>query len=111
MAYPKRVRFEAVRELGFAAIPAAYTAVGTATLSPVRLVRISNTTNQDVYISIDGVTNHLRIVTGSFILLDFNANKTRDDGFFMDSGTVFYVKRTGVAPTSGNVIIEVVYAR
>lgn len=109
MAYPKRVRFEAVREVAFGAIGAAYSAIGSSIAHPARLIRISNTTNQDLYISTDGVNNHLRVASGSFILFDFTTNKVRDDGLFVQQGTVFYVKRVGVAPTSGNVFLEVIY--
>lgn len=109
MAYPRRIRFEAVREAAFGAIGAAYNAIGGATAQPARLVRISNTGDQDVYISFNGVIDHLRITTGSFFLIDVTANKVRDDGFFLDEGTVFYVRRVGAALTSGGVYIEVVY--
>ena len=108
MGYPIRVRFDAIREVAFGSIGAVYTAVGSALTLPARIVRFTNTTDVDVYLSIDGVTNHIRLVTGSFLLLDLTANKVRDDGFFFQEGTVFYVKRAAGAPASGLVAIEVI---
>ena len=110
MAYPRRLRFEAVREVAFGGIGVNYVAVGAAVTQPVRLFRLVNTTDQDVYFSVNGVTNHIRISSQSFLLLDITTNKVRDDGFFLDEGTVFYIKHCGVAPTSGTAWLEIIYA-
>lgn len=83
MAYGKRVFFEAVRELGFASIGASFTIVGTATTHEGRIVSFNNSTDKDLYISIDGATNHIRIAANSFQLFDFMANvDTHDDDAF-----------------------------
>ena len=110
MAYGTRVRFEELRELAFGGIGAAYAAIGGATGDHTRLVTFNNTTDTDLYISTNGVTNHLRIASGSGKVLDLTTNKVRDDGLFVDQGTVFYVKRTAGAPTTGLIWIEVMYA-
>lgn len=109
MAYPKRLLFEAIREVAFGAITANYAAVGAAIASPARLVRLTNDTDQDLYFSIDGTTNHMRLPPYSFLLLDLTANKVRDEGAFIAQGTIFYIKHTGAAPGSGNAWIEVIY--
>lgn len=110
MAYGTRVQFEAVREVAFGSITASYTALGTATLDHTRLFNIVNTTDVDIYISLNGTTNHLRIAANSFLLLDLTANKVQDDGLFVDVGTIFYIKRAAGAPSQGNVWIDVMYA-
>jgi hypothetical protein len=110
MAYGTKVAFEAVREVAAASITASYTAVGTATIDHSRLVSISNGTDADCYISLDGVTNHLRLASNSFKLLDLTSNKVSDDGLFIAQGTIFYVKRVSGAPTTGTLWIEVMYA-
>lgn len=110
MAFGTRVRFEAVREAAFGAIAAGYTALGLATTDHTRLVSFFNATDADVYISLDGVNNHLRIATGSGQVLDLTANKVRDDGLFIDEGTIFYQKRVAAAPTTGSVWVQVMYA-
>ncbi len=110
MAYGTRVRFEELRESAFGAIGAAYSAVGGATSDHTRLSAIFNSTDTDVYISLNGVTNHLRIASGSGQIFDLTSNKVRDDGLFIDQGTTFYVKRAAGAPSTGLVWIEVLYA-
>jgi len=110
MAYGIRVDFEAVRELAFGGIGANYAAVGTATLDYTRLLGVYNSTNEDVYISLDGVTNHMRIAAGTGQIYDLTANKVRDDGLFIKKGTVFYAKRVAGAPASGAVWIQVMAA-
>lgn len=109
MGYPKRLRFETIREVAFGAITANLTAVGAAIASPARIVRIVNGTNQDVYFSIDGANNHIRLPSVSFILFDLTANKVRDEGAFIAEGTIFYIRHAGVAPASGNAWVEVCY--
>ena len=112
MAYGTRVGFEAVREVAFGSVTASYTAVGSATLAHSRIVHIVSTLSTDVYISLDGVTNHLRIAGGGFVLFDFSTNKVSDDGLFLKEGTIFYVKQTSAgAPASGNLWIEVAYGQ
>lgn len=112
MAYGTRVAFEAVREVAFGGIGAAYAAIGTGTLDHTRLFTVHNTTDKDIYLSFDGVTNDLRIASGSARVFDLTTNKVQDDGLFIRKGTIFYQKRTAMgAPTVGSVWIEVMYAQ
>jgi len=110
MAYGRKVEFEAVREAAFGAIGAAYAALGTALTDHARIVSFYNTSDAEVYISFDGVNDHIRLASGSFQLFDLTANKVRDDGYFLANGTVIYQKRVGAAPTSGAVWAEVIVA-
>lgn len=111
MAYGTRVWFEPLRELAFGSIGAAYTAIGTGTVDYTRLFTISNSTDVDVYISLDGSTDNIRLSAGSAKVFDLTANKVQDDGFFIKKTTVFYVKRTAMgAPTTGSVWVEVMAA-
>mgnify|MGYP001593995418 CR=1 FL=1 len=109
MAYGTKAQFEAVRELAFGGISGTYAAVGTPVSSRARIIRFVNSTNADIYISLDGVTNHLRLSSSGFFLIDFSSNKIQDDGLFIAEGTQFYAKQV-TAPTSGTVWIEVVGA-
>ena len=110
MAYGRVARFEPIRELAFGGIVAGYSAVGTLTTDYTRIFSVTNTTDTDVYISLDGVTDHMRIISGSAKIIDISANKVRDDGLFLPKGTVFYVKRAAGAPSAGLVAVEVLYA-
>jgi hypothetical protein len=110
MAYGTRVRFEELRQLAFGAIGAAYVACGGATGDHTRLFTIHNMTDVDLYVSLDGSTTQLRVVSGEARVLDLTANKVRDDGLFVPQGTTFWVKAVAGAPSSGAFWIEVMYA-
>lgn len=110
MAYGRRVNFEAVREVAFGGIGAAYAALGTALTDHARIISISNSTDAEVYISFDGVNDHIRMAANSFQLFDLTANKVRDDGYFIANGTIIYQRRVAGAPTSGAVWVEIVIA-
>ena len=110
MAYGRTARFEGVREIAFGAIGAGYGAIGAITTDYTRLFTITNETNQPIYISFDGVTDHLRFVSGASRMYNVSANKVRDDGLFLPKRTVFYISHGGVAPGSGLVAVEVMYA-
>lgn len=109
MAYGKIVQFEPIREVAFGGIGAAYAAVGGATTDYGRMVSIFSTLDAEVYISLDGVDDHIRIPVTLGRVWDFNANRI-DDSFFIEKDTTFYVKRVSGAPTEGNLWIEVTYA-
>jgi hypothetical protein len=103
MEYAKELTYDAIRTLGFAGIGVAYAAVGVAFTRPVRLMKIVNTTNQSLDVSLDGVTDHDIVPANSFTLYDLTTNKVRDEGAFFRVGRRVFVKSTsGVAPTSGS---------
>ena len=110
MAYGTRVSFDEIRELDFGDISGTYASVGTPFADHVRLIDFNNGTNEDLYISFDGVTNHLRIRANSFKLFDLSANKIRDDGLFIALGTQIYVKEVSASVTSGTFWVEVMSA-
>lgn len=110
MAFGTRVSFEAVRELAFGAISGTYAALGVPLTNNARLVSFQNSTDVAVYISFDGSTDHLRMATNSFKLLDLSSNKVRDDGLFIASGTQIWVKQVSSGPSSGTVWAEVLIA-
>lgn len=111
MAYGTRAAFEAVREVAFGSVGAAYAAVGSAITDHARMVRFVNQTDAQVYISTDASTDMIRMAANSFFILDFSSNKVSNEGLFLPVGTTFYVKRQSGAPTSGSLWIEVVYAQ
>lgn len=110
MAYGTRAEFDAVREVAFGSISGSYAVIGGTLTDHARIVRIVNSTNAEMYISVDGTTDNFRMAANSFVLFDFSTNKIRDDGLFVAVGTQFYVKQVSAAPTSGAVWVEVVSA-
>jgi hypothetical protein len=110
MAFGTRAELDPVREIAFGSISGAYATVGGPLTSHARIIRFSNSTDTDMYISDDGINNKIRLSSNGFILLDFSSNKIRDDGLFKAIDTQFYVKQAAGAPTKGAVWIEVVFA-
>lgn len=108
MAYGTRVAYEPIRELAFGDIGATYVAL-TPTIDHTRILRLVSTLNADVYVSIDGINNVIRLAGGSFVLYDYSTNKIRDDGLFLAEGTIIYVKLVSAAATSGSFWCEIVY--
>lgn len=109
MGYGIRVGFDPVREIAFGDVSGTYTAVGTPFQQNVRLMSFNNSLDEDVYVSFDGVNNHLRVAMNSFQLFDLSANKIRDDGLFMSVGTQIYVKEVSSSVTGGSFWVEVMY--
>ena len=60
MAFGTRVYFDAIRELAFGSVTGTYAALGVPTSDNVRLISFQNQTNEQVYISFDGVVDNLR---------------------------------------------------
>jgi len=92
----------------FGGISGNYAAVGTALTDHARIIRFVNATDAQLYVSLDGSTNHIRMAANSFFLLDFSTNRIRDDGLFVPVGTIFYTKQVSGAAGSGSIWIEVI---
>lgn len=110
MPFGTRARFEAVKEIAFSSIVGGYVAVGTETTDHTRLLSIHNTTDMDLYVSLDGVTDNIRVASLSGQVFDLTTNRNSDGGLFIDKGTIFYVKTAEGAPTDGYLWIEILYA-
>lgn len=110
MAFGTRVEFDPIRELAFGSITGSYAALGTPLADHIRLITFQNATNQDIDVSFDGSTDNLRMPPNSFKLLDLSANKIKDDGLFLASGTQIYIKYTGTLGSSNSFWAEVMFA-
>jgi hypothetical protein len=112
MGFTSRAEVDAIRTVAFGSISSSYTAVGSAFEFQARILCITNTTDQDMFFSTDGITNQLIVPAGSFKLFDVTVNHkpTNQDDFCFAIGTQWYVKYAA-SPGSGGVYIEVVYAQ
>ena len=110
MAYGTKAAFEPIREVAFGDVGAAYTAVGTGITDRARIIRIVNSLDNEVYISLDGVVDNVRMSSNSFFIIDLASNKVRNDGMFFRVGTIFFIREVSVSPTSGSLWIEVLFA-
>lgn len=99
-----RLKAEALRVVAFGAVTNAYVQVGAAFTHTIKIITFKNTTNQDIYVSLDGAVDAMAIVAGSQVIFDL---KTND--FFLDTGFAVYIKYPVAAPTIGNVYVEAFY--
>ena len=75
----ERLGFE-LKEFNAAGLGAAYANFGAVMSAPVVSVEIFNASNVEVYISIDGTTNHMRIPANSVLpIYPYNKHNHRND--------------------------------
>lgn len=86
-----------VGELAFGSVTNSYTPLKSNVTARCVILIITNTLNQDVYLTFnDTGINGLRLPAGQGLIFDFGANGVEW------SGTV-YIKYVSVAPTAGNI--------
>jgi len=106
-----RIRYEPLRTLAFGGISGTYAGVGIAFANPVRMLKITNTTDANLLISFDGVNDRDIIPAGTIEVLDYGSNSASPVGQLDQSvGDRVYVKQSGGAATSGSVYVTVIYA-
>jgi hypothetical protein len=105
-----RLRAETCRSLAFGSIGAGYTAIGTAMENPVRALLLQNLTNATVWISFDGVHDHMPLMAQGYLMFDITSNRTQDTGWYLSEGDKLYCKQLGI-PGSGSVYLTVWYGQ
>jgi hypothetical protein len=106
-----RIAFEPLRSLGFAFISGVYAGVGTSFANPVRMLMLTNSTDQDMIVSFNAVDDHTVVIANSGIIFDFASNKNSMGGNLeQPAGTRVYVKGAIADPTLGDFYVTVIYA-
>jgi len=106
-----RVRYEPLRSLGFAGISAAYAGVGLPFENPVRILKVTNFTDSNILVSLNGIDDHDVVAANGFFLYDYASNKAAAAGLLEQPlGDRIYVKAEGDVPTEGNLYVTIVYA-
>ncbi len=98
------IKPEAVREIDFDDIGATFAAFGPAFLRVVRILTVDNGTDADMYLTLNGVTDQLRVRAGQAKVYDL-----KTDDLYINPGDVISI-RYKTAPTSGDVFIESITA-
>jgi hypothetical protein len=106
-----KARFLELRGISSPILLAPWQAVGTPLEQPVRILKISNATDQDIVISTDGVTEMDFIAANGFALYDLGTNRSESGATFQfPEQTQFYVRAATVATTTGDVLITGIFA-
>lgn len=90
----------AQQSVAAASVGATYAVVGAVFSNPIVLVIIVSTLNATVQVSWDGVTDHIPVVAGATIVLDF-----RSDNVALPGVDGVYVKQIGV-PATGSLYVS-----
>ncbi len=107
------VVFDELRSEIFSDIDITFVAVGGPLEHKWRAFKITNVTDQDVIVSLDGTTDQIYVPSFGFTLYDLSTNSPpfgTNDNLVLPIGTQFYVRYVE-EPESGNVYIEGLYAR
>lgn len=106
-----RVRYEPLRSIAFGSITTSYQGVGLPFANPVRILKVTNLTNQPMLISINGIDDHDVVAANGFFLYDYASNKSDAAGILeQPQGDRIYVRTPSTLPTSGSLYVTVVYA-
>lgn len=106
-----RVRYEPLRSISFLDITDDYQSVGLPFANPVRILKVTNLTDENVLISLNGVDDHDIVPANGFFLYDYSSNKANAGGLLeQPQGDRIYVAAENTLPATGNVYVTVVYA-
>ena len=107
------VRADAIRTLAAASITGAYATLGAPLTHNWRTFKVTNMTDGDILISLDGTTDNFFVPAGGFTLYDLSTNSppiSELDNFVMGINSQFYVK-ANTATTTKDVWLEGIYAK
>ena len=98
------IKPEAVREIAFSALNTSYQQLGPDTQGFLRYLAIDNGTDQDIYVSLDGVTDQFRCRAYSAKVYDL---KTND--LYYERNSAIYI-RSKALPMEGDAFVETAFS-
>lgn len=121
MAFTYTVRLDALRVVANGSITANYSAFGATFSHRMRMVKITNNTNGDMFIGFNstpatapasaGATDNDFVPAGGFVLYDFTSNsESGASPFVFENGTQAWI-RYSTAPTTGSVYLTCIYGK
>lgn len=112
MSFTTKAQFDTLRTAAFGTITGSYTAFGPSQVYPARIIKFTNTTDQDILISNNGSTDKDIVTAGGFVLYDITTNHrpVNQDDFCFPVSTQWYIKYA-VVPTKGSVYLSIIYAQ
>lgn len=111
VASSARIRFEPLRSLDFDFITGSYEPVGLPFANPVRILKVTNLTDENVLVSFNGIDDHDVVAANGFFLYDYTSNRTDSAGILeQPQGDRVYVKAENLLPDIGTLYVTIVYA-
>jgi hypothetical protein len=109
-AYSTVVDWENLRSLPYTSMADTFVGIGTPFANPIRILSIYNSTDEDLFLSNDGVNDKIVIPAHSEQVYDIGANRSSQGGWLvLSAGRRLYVRYPASAPTQGAVYVEVIY--
>jgi hypothetical protein len=106
-----RVRYDIMQSINSLDITNDFQSVGLPFANPVRILKVTNLTNENMLISLNGIDNHDIVPANSFFLYDYASNKANAAGLLeQPQGDRIYVAAESTLPSIGNVYVTSVYA-
>ncbi len=116
MVFARRVAFEVLRVIAHGSISATYATAGTAFGHPMRMIRIVNNTDGDMFVAVtngstpasDGTADNFFVPAASFVLYDYAANGGPEGGvspLSVATNSQVWVRQS-TAPSKNSVYIE-----
>lgn len=106
-----RVGAETLRFIEFDDITEDYNDIGVGLANPARQIILSNLTDATLFISLNGLDDHLILTAGAIFTNDNNANRTGSGkANLFAQGQIFWVRcDNGAEPTMGSVYLSSFY--
>ncbi len=101
---PYKANFEAARTVAFGSVGAAYAALGAVLAFDSAILLITNTLDNPIWISFDGINDHIYLPAATGLLHDILAGKME-----IYKGTQIYIKHAGAAATAGLLALSSIY--
>lgn len=107
----QRAKFEPLRSVAFGSISGTYTAIGTPIGDAAHAIFIDNLTDANMFISLDGINNHIVVAANSGRVIDISTNRIGPvENLQLPQNITFYVKQVTGAPSLGSIYVGVMYA-
>ena len=119
MAFTNNVRVDTLRVVANGAISSSYATFGLSFAHRMRMIKITNNTDGDLFIAFttgstpasDGTADNDFVPAGSFVLYDFTSNsESTSSPFVFQVGTQVWVRYSS-APTARSVYLTAVYGK
>lgn len=106
------VKFDVLRSIDFTSITSSYQPLGAPLTHNWRIFKVTNTCDNNIILSVDGVSDNILVTAGGFTLYDFGTNEpgiASQDSMVVSIGTQFYVKASSFV-SYGKLFLEGVYS-
>jgi hypothetical protein len=107
----QKVYFDTIRSLAYGSISGTYAGIGTTFTQAGRIIKITNNTDADIFISFDGVDDQDMLPAFSANIYDFSSNRIGPVEILqLSAGQRAYARQISASPTVGGVYLTFIYA-